>query len=366
MSRLMQVSFDKISNDECGGGGRKNHEIDLRKAVLVTHLIEFLQGMESEQQSLSSGDEDDEDYYEESYQPTTHHPAEPSPTRGSGAETEEDVVADPSAPSASVLQSVVTNSESHTSKYCQYTMPVVCSINTHQKMSSELYTTMKTATSSTSTSSSSTSSSSSSCSKESFSGKVDVIVSEAPEVMCGSCEISPAAFCEVVSTPLSDDDEDGDETDSSSESECVEASEAATRKRRRSSCEGVPLPKKKRPVPVEFLALSGSDDSAEEATLTSRTMSSSDEDDDEDNMSGGGVVKKSARRSSLEDRHHKPTALAPPSMTSATVSTSSGQRAKVATVSVTNCFNYMRSSDMWKSQQQQQSYYQPPHHQQPI
>ena len=44
-----------------------------------------------------------------------------------------------SSPSATVLQSVVSNSDQHTSTYCQYTSPVCCSVNTHQIMSSEPY-----------------------------------------------------------------------------------------------------------------------------------------------------------------------------------------------------------------------------------
>jgi len=265
-----------------------------------------------------------------------------STTRDGDCSKEEEVDGDESAaPSATVLQCVINNSDSQTSRYCQYTMPVVCSVNTQQVMSSTPYL-----------------QASSSTLQQSHTEEVI----EAPEVMLGAEEIIvittsdgddiDIACCEIESTPLSDNEDD----DSADDDEVAAVRASSPLKRSSPTPMGPPLPKKKRPLPKELLETCMRDDNEEDEECFPGCFDVSMEEEDEDDDDDEDYASK-LRRSSLEDYNvTPPSTMTLQSMTSTSVSTSC--RPKVL-VQVTDSARY-HQLNTWNRMYMQPS----SHHQQ--
>jgi len=151
LDRLYNLTVEKYDRACTNSSGRnKGGKTDLRKVVLLSyarsklenyteddaHIYDFLETMRGE-------DHEKEETFTELLPATNqtqsyvnmHTNNVNSPSKDSNTVTQQES----SSPSATVLQSVVSNSDQHTSTYCQYTSPVCCSVNTHQIMSSEPY-----------------------------------------------------------------------------------------------------------------------------------------------------------------------------------------------------------------------------------
>lgn len=371
LSRLISISLDKISSETegCGGGGsgRKNHEMDLRKALLVAHLIEQIQSCSKNNHLISELRNSEEYNKHQQQQESLMKELQPVSTSNASWTSDE------CSPSATVLQCVITNSESQTSKYCQYTIPVVCSVNTQQVMSSIPY--------------------DSKARLPASSSELQPEVKEAPEVVIGAEEVISSedlpvsACCEVVSTPLVE------EVDvSTSSSSChvtsvvtITSSSGSTTATKRChsttsySCSssssttssssstptGPPLPKKKRPLPKEFLDTclrnvivkenKPEDEENEDEYMGVLDVSMEDDEDDDEEDYGMKL-----RRSSLEDYDvTPPRTIELQSMTSSS-SVSTSCRPKVR-VQVTDSARYagLHSWNRLYMQQKQQQQQQP-------
>jgi len=266
LSRLITISMDKISFETEGyaGPGKKAHDMDLRKALLVAHFLEQIQSCTNYDKELitelRTGDGDKSFAYQHDScyktQSEDHETAYKDKQLALSKRTAVDQTS--SLPSATVLQCVITNSDSMVSKYCQFTMPVVCSVNTYQVMSCRVYKNQPSTKSSIIKAITEDI-----CDNKDEDHEIsDVKIDVEETFSCDELEVS--SCCEVVTTPTP------------KKSDMKSLSPVLKRVSEQKEC---PLPKKKRPLPREFLEPDKSIDSkthnkASTVALESRTSTS--------------------------------------------------------------------------------------------
>lgn len=185
LQHLIRISIDKMVNVESAHtprrGNRKGGEIDLRKTLLVAHLIQEVRTayLQDDCQIFenSISDTNESDCCREREENEAHHDYNKSWKREQFSHESNFFMDDESVVShASNVQSCLTNSKSMVSRICQVTRPLCVSVNTNHVMT--YHTTDE---------------------EKILSSQDDNSTSQDDEILCEELDVS--SCCEVESTP---------------------------------------------------------------------------------------------------------------------------------------------------------------------